>query len=130
MGFLRLFLAIAVVATHAGKIFGIPMVSGRTAVECFFVISGFYMCMVLEQKYLRLPTRQWLTFIGSRVLRLFPVYLVVLLASALLVLLGGEIWGAQIGQLVQPAGHHLDPARALEPGTRHTGLVPVLRTQS
>lgn len=99
MGFLRLFFAVAVVAAHAGPIFGIALVSGRTAVECFFVISGFYMAMVLEKKYLRLPTRAWRTFMGARLLRLLPIYALMLVAGLCLVLLGGAIY---IGDRAQP----------------------------
>lgn len=50
--------------------------------ECFFVISGFYMAMVLSGKYSRANGGTWKTFMASRVARLLPVYLLVLTASA------------------------------------------------
>ncbi|MFC8302296.1 acyltransferase family protein [Specibacter sp. NPDC057265] len=92
MGFLRVFLAVAVVAGHSGPLFGIPLVSGRTAVQCFFVISGFYMAMVLESKYLKLPDKVWATFMQSRLARLFPVYLLTAALTMGLLLLGGNIF--------------------------------------
>lgn len=92
MGFLRVFLAVAVVAGHSGPLFGIPLVSGRTAVQCFFVISGFYMAMVLERKYLKLPEKVWSTFMQSRLARLFPVYLLTVALTLALLLLGGNVF--------------------------------------
>ncbi|KRD43670.1 hypothetical protein ASE38_05495 [Cellulomonas sp. Root930] len=72
---------------------------GILAVNCFFVISGFYMAMVLEQKYLRLPEKRWRTFMGARVLRLMPVYLAVCAATlAVIIRLGDR----------QPFGHLSD----------------------
>lgn len=92
MGFLRVFLAVAVVVGHSGPVLGIPLVSGRTAVQCFFVISGFYMAMVLEMKYLKLPGKVWTTFIQSRLARLFPVYLMTVALTLALVLAGGNVF--------------------------------------
>lgn len=48
------------------------------AVQCFFVISGFYMALVLNEKYG--PGSYWL-FISNRLLRLWPAYFVVLILS-------------------------------------------------
>jgi peptidoglycan/LPS O-acetylase OafA/YrhL len=76
MGSLRLFLALAVALSH----FKIPLDAPTSdiAVQCFFVISGFYMALVLNEKYP--PGTYWL-FISNRVLRLWPTYLVVLILS-------------------------------------------------
>ena len=41
MGLLRVLLAVAVLITHGGSIFGINLVPGDIAVEAFFIISGF-----------------------------------------------------------------------------------------
>jgi peptidoglycan/LPS O-acetylase OafA/YrhL len=46
---LRLLLALAVVAGHAGMQFEI---GPRYAVNVFFMISGFYMTLVLNEKYI------------------------------------------------------------------------------
>ena len=51
-GFLRLLLAIAVVLVHSSGIFGIGLLGGVEAVEIFFMISGFYMVLVLENIYI------------------------------------------------------------------------------
>jgi peptidoglycan/LPS O-acetylase OafA/YrhL len=76
MGSLRLFLALAVALSH----FKIPLEvpTSDVAVQCFFVVSGFYMALVLNEKYP--PSSYWL-FISNRVLRLWPTYLMVLVAS-------------------------------------------------
>ena len=82
MGFLRLLLAASVVLNHSSAPFGFTLVDGRTAVECFFVISGFYMGLVLQTKYVGLSAgRRWRVFMASRLMRLYPVYVVVLVAS-------------------------------------------------
>lgn len=56
---------------------------GAEAVPAFFVISGFYMSLILATKY-RDAT---LTFYGNRVLRLFPMYWAFLLLIAALAVL-------------------------------------------
>lgn len=85
---------------HSAPIFGVASLSGRTAVQCFFVISGFYMAMVLERKYLRIPRGGWRTFMVARAMRLFPVYILVAILSLLFVLLGGKIAIGEQQQLV------------------------------
>lgn len=51
MGFLRLYLALCVVHSHTGTFFPWTAVPGRYAVQLFFAISGFYMAMVLSERY-------------------------------------------------------------------------------
>lgn len=51
MGFFRLYLALIVVHAHAGNLFGWPVQNGAQAVQMFFMISGFYMAMVLSERY-------------------------------------------------------------------------------
>jgi peptidoglycan/LPS O-acetylase OafA/YrhL len=69
-----------VVVAHArgSSILGLTLLSGLTAVQCFYVISGFLITMVLNERadYARLHN-----FYLSRYLRLWPAYLVVALAS-------------------------------------------------
>jgi peptidoglycan/LPS O-acetylase OafA/YrhL len=52
MGLLRMLLAFSVLTSHMhGRgIFGFRILSGGLAVECFFMISGFYMALVLNEK--------------------------------------------------------------------------------
>lgn len=84
MGFLRFLLAVFVIASHA-KFIGFPFpdkqpyeawvmfgLTGRQAVGIFFIISGFYMSMVLNSKY----TKELSSFYINRFLRLWPTYLV------------------------------------------------------
>ena len=81
MGLLRLFLALSVVAGHSqSTVFGLTGPDAFVAVNIFFIISGFYMAMVLNGKYKDLPIR---TFYKSRLLRLLPVYYVGLALSLL-----------------------------------------------
>jgi len=82
MGTLRLILAISVVLTHTSYIFGFGLVGGQVAVQAFYIISGFYMALVLNEKYIGINSSYKL-FISNRLLRLFPIYWVVLLITLL-----------------------------------------------
>lgn len=84
MGILRVILAIAVILSHCGAMPLIRPVSGSVAVEAFFIISGFYMSLILQEKYTPANFR---LFISNRLLRLFPVYWVVLVITCLFCLL-------------------------------------------
>lgn len=88
MGVIRFLLALSVVAAHCGAIFGTKLVSGQLAVQAFYVISGFYMALVLDTKY-NYPGSYW-TFIGQRVLRLYPVYYLVAGATLTAALIAGS----------------------------------------
>ncbi len=79
MGLIRFLLAVAVIITHTGPAYGIRMFGGDVAVQTFFIISGFYMALILNEKY-RGPG-SYSIFIRARFLRLFPTYLVILLAT-------------------------------------------------
>jgi len=50
------------------------------AVEAFFIISGFYMSLILEEKY---APENFRLFMSNRLLRLFPVYWAVLIAAVI-----------------------------------------------
>lgn len=89
MGIMRVVLAISVVLAHSTPIAGITLLGGRTAVECFFVISGFYMMLVISGKYARLGSRIWPVFITSRLARLYPVYALIAIATVAAGLLSG-----------------------------------------
>ena len=77
MGILRTILAIAVVVYHSYKIFGLRMCGGQVAVESFYMISGFYMALILNEKYI--GKGSYRKFIFSRFFRIFPVYWLILL---------------------------------------------------
>jgi peptidoglycan/LPS O-acetylase OafA/YrhL len=82
MGSIRLFLACAVLATHATPL-DMEVLPGPVAVQVFFIISGFYMSLILKEKY----SAHTKLFYTNRLLRLFPTYLLVLVLSLMALLL-------------------------------------------
>ncbi len=87
MGLLRFLLAVCVVATHTGPLFGIKWMAGLNAVVVFFIISGFYMSLILNEKYTGEKSNYGL-FISNRLLRLMPLYWTVLVAHLILCFVG------------------------------------------
>jgi peptidoglycan/LPS O-acetylase OafA/YrhL len=77
MGSIRLFLALSVLISHA-VVLDIEIVPGKVAVQAFFIISGFYMSLILNEKY---KNSSLFVFYTNRFLRLFPTYFFVLLLS-------------------------------------------------
>src|SRR5258708_29799955 len=75
MGILRLLFAISVVIHHEGSLWGYRLISADMAVRSFFIISGFYMALILREKY---PSGNYRLFITNRFLRIYPLYWVVL----------------------------------------------------
>jgi peptidoglycan/LPS O-acetylase OafA/YrhL len=71
MGTLRFLLACSVVLAHSQQFFGFYGMGGN-AVPAFFVISGFYMQMILLEKYN--TGRGVFLFYTNRFLRLYPLY--------------------------------------------------------
>lgn len=87
MGFLRYFLAAAVVWAHAHAEGGFSVVSASVAVTTFFMISGFYMGLVLDTKY----GQHTGIFYLSRFLRIYPLYYLIL-AFALALFFCASLW--------------------------------------
>jgi peptidoglycan/LPS O-acetylase OafA/YrhL len=79
MGTFRVILAFAVVLGHTAYS-GPRLMSPSDAVHIFFVISGFYMCMVLRRKY-GWSGRGVRAFYLNRFLRLYPTYIAVVLGA-------------------------------------------------
>jgi peptidoglycan/LPS O-acetylase OafA/YrhL len=77
MGALRLFLACVVIVAHTSASGLLPCIGGKHAVRIFFIISGFYMAMILSEKYHEGDRRKWL-FYSNRALRIFPPFWIVL----------------------------------------------------
>jgi len=73
MGFLRTYLALCVVASHSDAFFAERMLNGMEAVQLFYLISGFYMQLILAWKYASMRS-----FYESRALRIYIPYLVTL----------------------------------------------------
>jgi peptidoglycan/LPS O-acetylase OafA/YrhL len=69
LGILRTILALLVVGSHLHAFGGAAF-----AVKCFFIISGFYMTLVIDTRYRSLPAS---SFYASRLLRLLPLYWIV-----------------------------------------------------
>ena len=88
MGILRLLLAITVFCFHSGlsSSLGMTIIDGRAAVFCFFAVSGFYMEMVLSEKYNRerLGSSYLKMFYSARFWRLYPTYILIVLATTLI----------------------------------------------
>jgi peptidoglycan/LPS O-acetylase OafA/YrhL len=81
-GTLRFLLALSVAIQHFGGYRGYFMMPGWIEVDAFFVISGFYMALVLGTKYPATAAGRN-AFYVSRYLRLYPLYAVVLLLTVL-----------------------------------------------
>ena len=83
MGLLRLILALSVFIVHTGSFYGFNLVGFSVAVQSFFVISGFYMSLILNEKY-KGPGSYYL-FISNRFLRLLPAHWVVLALAVIVI---------------------------------------------
>jgi peptidoglycan/LPS O-acetylase OafA/YrhL len=81
MGIIRVILALSVVALHCGPILGFNIVGGTIAVQLFYIISGFYMCMILTEKYYN---KSNFLFYSNRAMKIYPVYLVILVFTIIL----------------------------------------------
>lgn len=88
MGLLRLLLAICVVLSHTGPIHGFRPLGGVEAVQTFYMISGFYMALILSEKYT--GAGAYRLFLANRLLRIYPTYWVVLVISAVVWWLAGS----------------------------------------
>ncbi|MDX2274832.1 MAG: acyltransferase [Hyphomonadaceae bacterium] len=77
MGLVRVTLALAVLLSHL-PIMEFKFISGALAVQSFFIVSGFYMALVLEGKY-----KDARLFYSNRLLRLFPTYFLCCILAAL-----------------------------------------------
>ncbi len=103
MGLIRLLLALSVVIFHSAPLFGIGMMDGVVAVKGFFVISGFYMALILNEKYIK-QNNSYKLFITNRLLRIYPAYWVMLLLTIVV----GYFWayhGASLQTLIPNNAH-------------------------
>jgi peptidoglycan/LPS O-acetylase OafA/YrhL len=110
MGYLRFLLALTVIFSHSNAFFGIEFLPGNIAVEAFFIISGFYMALVLKEKYFLTP-KYYKLFITNRLLRLYPMYWLILLLMVTAGLVHGYYYG-QYGnlQVFSSYWHSLKPS--------------------
>ncbi len=94
MGVMRLLFAISVLLIHVGKlpITYTTFVGGVVPVQCFFMISGFYMALILNERYSNIKD-----FYFNRLLRIFPTYwLILLLTTLTAIVLGNQIFITKI----------------------------------
>lgn len=85
MGTLRFTFTLTILLGHIYSIFGFrfhELLSSPIAFESFFLLSGFYMAMVWQHDYSKIP-RGFKKFLTRRVLRVFPLYWLVLLITIL-----------------------------------------------
>lgn len=82
MGALRFYLAVCVFVWHCWITEHHHFLASFAAVYCFFIMSGFYISMTLTQSY-PASSDGALRFYANRALRLFPIYLAVLFATAI-----------------------------------------------
>jgi peptidoglycan/LPS O-acetylase OafA/YrhL len=86
MGVFRFFLAYVVLISHCPVGELNRWFHPALAVQCFFIISGFYMQLLVSEKYAgQDPTKFYKDFYLSRIFRIFPVYWVILLITIIFV---------------------------------------------
>ncbi len=103
MGILRVYLAACVVFAHSEGSFWWPVHNGREAVQIFFLISGFYMALVLSgSRYQSIKT-----FYVSRFARIYIPYFIAL-GVVLLVSLTSGITQNQWLTLTPLVANHQD----------------------
>ncbi|MEZ5947160.1 MAG: acyltransferase [Hyphomonas sp.] len=114
MGMIRFALAMAVVLSHL-PLTEVKFLHGGVAVQAFFIVSGFYMALVLDGKY-----TDTALFYTNRMLRIYPAYFAMMAISAVF-LFGFHASGtATIGMFEQAYGN---PLTALIMGLEHILLV-------
>jgi peptidoglycan/LPS O-acetylase OafA/YrhL len=74
VGTFRFFLALAVVVSHFGGLWGHVFMSGLIAVQCFYMVSGFLISLILTEKYNTATGSGLLLFYTNRALRIFVPY--------------------------------------------------------
>ncbi len=83
MGIIRFLLALSVLIVHSSPILGVELLPGPVAVRIFYIFSGFLMAMVITRKYQKLD-RPYYYFITNRFLRLYPLYITVVIMTIIL----------------------------------------------
>jgi len=85
MGLFRLLLAFFVVIAHTyGG--GLKIIDGSQAVRVFFIVSGFYMALILSEKYVTSRGTSLRLFYSNRAFRIFPLLWLVLALDVCLTL--------------------------------------------
>src|SRR5438046_3915854 len=74
LGTFRFLLALAVVVSHAGGLWGRRYMDGLMAVQCFYMVSGFLISLILSGKYDTSTPSGLRLFYTTRALRIFVPY--------------------------------------------------------
>src|SRR5262249_38428241 len=70
LGTFRFLLALSVALSHFGTVWGYHIMNGRMAVQCFYMISGFLISLVLSHKYDPSTAEGRRLFYSNRALRI------------------------------------------------------------
>lgn len=89
MGLVRTLLAISIVFTHS---YGFVLVGGQCAVQIFYMISGYLISFILIESC---AYKSIWKFYLNRVLRLFPIYWLVLVLSAVAICFASAVLGQE-----------------------------------
>lgn len=76
MGLLRVLLAVSVLLEHQPARWLPSLYPGHIAVEMFFIVSGFYMALILAEKYDASTRSGIIAFYASRFFRLWPIFII------------------------------------------------------
>jgi peptidoglycan/LPS O-acetylase OafA/YrhL len=83
MGLIKFLLALAIFTAHIALFTGLKFcfhfINGVTAVQGFFMMSGFFMSLILTEKYNK--KNSTLLFLKSRFIKLYPAYWIILALS-------------------------------------------------
>jgi peptidoglycan/LPS O-acetylase OafA/YrhL len=90
MGIIRILLALELVIYHLpeSSIFNYLGMNGSVVVKTFFIISGFYMALVINEKYFVKEKKTYFLFFSNRYLKLYPAYFVTLIFAIFVSYLG------------------------------------------
>lgn len=97
MGIIRFLLALSVLIVHSSPLFGIEILPGYLAVQSFYIISGFYMTLIFTEKYIG-SSRPKYYFFSNRLLRLYPLYLLIIVMTLAISIVYG-VWLGSYGKL-------------------------------
>ncbi|MES2906876.1 MAG: acyltransferase [Pseudomonadota bacterium] len=101
MGLFRFLLALAVVLNHTGGMSGYIIMSGITAVQVFFMISGFLIAFILSTKYDTASRAGAWLFFSNRALRIFIPYWTVWILTFAAVAIVFAVYGWQLHPLAE-----------------------------
>lgn len=93
MGFIRVLLALEVLIYHlpSNSYLNYIAMNGSIVVNAFFIISGFFMALVINEKYFVREKKSYFLFITNRFLKLYPAYFISLFFAIIVSIIGSLI---------------------------------------